>query len=570
MNNITLDTKDILILSILILSFFYSLYFDKTFAESPSFITQEIADSNADSTFKPGTNHLCNTIDEFIKPAEIDSVKYYSNGKEITSRIYLSKPLYDPNQIAEFIKIPETKITTSILLSEIEENSSLLDYLNIKLTHNSTHQQNPRSGEYNMESYKIGGSKAGYETVYYKIGNKLLTFNYQAPLFEYASYHSGFKKVINNVIYKLSNITAYKKTLDFINETLFIDSFDLKKLRLNWNNLQNSFNQVSFSFYPFNYQYQYYTMNIDIKSIFDPGSDYKLKYGREIYRGNNQWYRSLYEVSSDQQGILITNNPVDPFLNSSGMNYFPLELDPFSNSSGMNYFPLELDLGLLHYPSEYNVNIIFEFGIRGFVNGTEISCDKFDTLQWLSVPPPNMDISLSKYSVNLRPGETEDIKLKIKNDANLQTTIIPKVLDSKDLVLKFEHPKISIPKSTNGTLTFSVTAPDTSQKKTVTVPIVSQIEFPQNETIYGSKSKENVKLQPPITLTEYLTVTTLSHFTFDEQLANFVEKYITPVNSLWTFFIGVAAVLSPKIIQAIRRLLSSKSKKDDLEVEDSK
>jgi hypothetical protein len=143
-------------------------------------------------------------------------------------------------------------------------------------------------------------------------------------------------------------------------------------------------------------------------------------------------------------------------------------------------------------------------------------------------------------------------------------------LDPKDLVLKFEHLEISIPKSTNGTITLSVTAPDTSQKKTVTVPIESQIEFPQNETIYGSKNNDTVKSLPPIKLTEYLTVTTLSHFTFDEQLANFVEKYITPVNSLWTFFIGVAAVLSPKIIQGIRRLLSSKSKKDDLEVEDNK
>jgi hypothetical protein len=517
-----------------------------------------MTDDNKDSIIKESSNDLCNAIDKFINPAEIDSVKYFSDGKKLLSRIYLSKSLYNLEQTGEFIKIPQTKVTTSIIFSEINMNSSLLSYLKIDSTNNTNYDQIQNSNQSYIESYKIGGSHLGYETIYYKIGNILLTFNYHAPFFEYTSFYDGFEKSINKLVNNISKTKMHD--INFINESFFIDSFNLEKLRLNWDELQKSFNQISFSFYPFSYQYQYYTMNIDIKSVFDPGSDYKLKYGREIYRGNNQWYRSLYEVSSDQQGILISNNRVDPFSNSSGLNSFPMEADPFSNSSGLNSFPIEVDLGLLHYPQEYNVNIIFEFGIRGIINGTEISCDKFDTLQWLSVPPPNMDVSLSKYSINLRPGETENIQLKIKNDANLQTTIIPSVSVPTNLVLEFEHPKISIPKSTNGSLTISVTALDQATERTSTIPIISNIQFPQNETIYGSKIKKEVNLHPPITLTEYLTVTTLPNYSFDEKLSNFVEKYVTPLNSIWTFFIGAVAVLSPKIIYAIKKVFFNKKR----------
>lgn len=518
-----------------------------------------MTDDNNDSVIKESSNDLCNSIDDFINPAEIDSVKYFSDGQKLLSRIYLSQSLYDLEQTGDFIKIPQTKITTSVTFSEINTNSSLLNYLKINPTNDTNYSQIPNSNQSYLESYKIGGSHLGYETIHYKIGNIILTFNYNAPFFEYTSFHDGFEKLIDNLV---NNVTKIKlrQDLDFINETLFRESYNLEKLRLNWDKLQKSVNQVSFSFYPFNYQYQYYTMNVDIKSVFDPGSDYKLKYGREIYRGNNQWHRSLYEVSSDQQGLLITNNRVNPFSNSSVLNPFPIEADPFSNSSGLNSFPMELDLGLLHYPKEYNVNIIFEFGIRGIINGTEISCDKFDTLQWLSVPPPKMDVSLSKYSINLRPGETETLYLKINNDANLQTTVTPTVLGATNLTLKFEHPKITIPKSTNGSLTISVTAPNSINERTSTIPIVSNIEFPQNETIYGSKIKKDENLHPPITLTEYLTVTTLPHYSFDEKLSDFVEKYITPLNSIWTFFIGVAAVLSPKLIYGIKRIFSNKKK----------
>jgi hypothetical protein len=305
-----------------------------------------MTDDNKDSIIKESSNDLCNAIDKFINPAEIDSVKYFSDGKKLLSRIYVSKSLYNLEQTGEFIKIPQTKVTTSIIFSEINMNSSLLSYLKIDSTNNTNYDQIQNSNQSYIESYKIGGSHLGYETIYYKIGNILLTFNYHAPFFEYTSFYDGFEKSINKLVNNISKTKMHD--INFINESFFIDSFNLEKLRLNWDELQKSFNQISFSFYPFSYQYQYYTMNIDIKSVFDPGSDYKLKYGREIYRGNNQWYRSLYEVSSDQQGILISNNRVDPFSNSSGLNSFPMEADPFSNSSGLNSFPIEVDLGLLH------------------------------------------------------------------------------------------------------------------------------------------------------------------------------------------------------------------------------
>ena len=50
-----------------------------------------------------------------------------------------------------------------------------------------------------------------------------------------------------------------------------------------------------------------------------------------------------------------------------------------------------------------------------------------------------------------------------------------------------------------------------------------------------------------------LTLTVLPPYTPGELVNNFVNTWITPISGMWSFFAGVAAVLTPAIIKFYRK-----------------
>ena len=55
----------------------------------------------------------------------------------------------------------------------------------------------------------------------------------------------------------------------------------------------------------------------------------------------------------------------------------------------------------------------------------------------------------------------------------------------------------------------------------------------------------------------------LPPYTMQEQLNNFVNSWITPVNGLWSFLAGIAAVITPLIIRRKQKSqMKSKSGKE--------
>jgi hypothetical protein len=116
---------------------------------------------------------------------------------------------------------------------------------------------------------------------------------------------------------------------------------------------------------------------------------------------------------------------------------------------------------------------------------------------------------------------------------------------------------ILVSPSSDAAAIVKITAPSYEAIGTIPLTIKSLIEFPQNVTIIGQNTTVNNVSDTKITSVKDFTVSLLPSYGLHEYLAKFVEGYIVPLNSVWTFFIGVAAVLSPQIIKFVRRFFSN-------------
>jgi hypothetical protein len=304
---------------------------------------------------------------------------------------------------------------------------------------------------------------------------------------------------------------------------------------------------IRIDFYSAEYIYKRYSMIIDIKSVFDMGPDYRLERfwsSQEPY-DYRTWYKSSFELSSNGNSTLISNSIDNNFIDYPKLNI------------GKNGYsiPFEFDLGLLNYPEQYNVNVLFEEGYRvKIINGTDINCNRADVSQWLPVPPPKLSMFLSSNSLDLRPGETKNIILKINNNANLNSKLVLSDSSFQNLAVEFFPNPIFVSPFSNATSIVKITAPSYNKTDTIPVRINSDIEFPQNITIIGTNTTINNISDAKIKMVRDFTVNLLPPYRFEENLSNFVNNVITPLNSIWTFIAGVGVVLSPKIIQFISKI----------------
>lgn len=312
------------------------------------------------------------------------------------------------------------------------------------------------------------------------------------------------------------------------------------------------------------YLYKRYSMIVDTKSIFDIGPDYGVeRLWSPAYHDTN-WYNSSFELSSNGNFTPISNSVDNNFINNSVSVLKEIYLADYS-------LPFQFDLSLSNYPDQYNVNILFEEGYNVNINGTYINCNRADVSQWLPIPPPKLSMFLSSNSLDLRPEETKNIILSINNNANLNTKIILSDLSPSDnLNVKFFPNPIFISPFSNATSIVKITSPHYKNSDTIPVRIKSEIEFPQNITIIGTNTTIRDISDVKINLVREFTVNLFPPYGLDEYLASFVDKYITPLNSVWTFLVGVGAVLSPKIIQFILKITHNKTEDGHYKVDSNR
>ena len=83
------------------------------------------------------------------------------------------------------------------------------------------------------------------------------------------------------------------------------------------------------------------------------------------------------------------------------------------------------------------------------------------------------------------------------------------------------------------------------ETKIFPVSINAEISFPQNITVYGSNvTLTNVQSAKVPTFTD-LTITVLKSYSLDQRLSNFVVKWISHINTTWSFLAGIGVIMVP-------------------------
>ena len=567
----------------IILSSFHAYASAPVLAQSPSFVRQEIVDSPDDWVFWTGsassslpnktqlTTHNGNVIsvDKATNSSEcrandandndnaflpdIQSVSYISDGKKLNATVWLTSPFEEPplNDTIDIFQ-EELKITIS------KTNWTLTEYTDINLAQlikpslgteieqnetslagNKAHRvvYNDRIGENEvkiMQTWTIVGDKA-YDIAFYalpdtyekylpRIEEMINTFEVVFPGIDVPTENQSDLRS-NSPIYEGSEIKI-SYPIDWVKEEtknkdittiIFRSPFEDKRLE------KPSWHEITF------------TMAIDIDSVHDAGTDYRIIFSRiphNIWTGN--WTRQVQEVSAyDNTRILEEYNHTS-----------------FIDKSDPSHILFSFDLSKANSPKQYKA--VF-YATNYFVKD-HLFCTLVDTTNWVIIPPPDFRMVADPSSLSLRPGEERNVRLELNGDTNLESEAIitPPNSYAEDIDVTVSPIKTSISPSASGSSTLHIKVLDGAVVKPYTFPVSANISFPTSITNRGGETFSNNR-SVSITETSNVTLTVLPPYTFQEQLANFTKDWITPVSGLWTFLAGVGVVVAPWFVDLYRK-----------------
>ena len=302
-----------------------------------------------------------------------------------------------------------------------------------------------------------------------------------------------------------------------------------------------------------------YTMAVDIDSVHDAGTDYRIK----ILRAQDEdlkwnWSRQVQEVSAYDK-IRILHEDMD--YTSFSRNGEPFILFTF-------------DLNSVNAPSQYKA----VFYITDYYIVNHHLCRLIDTTNWVIIPPPDFDISVEPSSaIVLRPNEEKTVQLQIKGDSDLQSeaalmTTTTRADDNifssnninttesenklfygnEDIGLEFTPNVIPVPPSGVGASTLYIKVAENATAKSHTFPILANISFPTSIINRGGEIFNNSRSVNLMESTN-LTLAVLPPYTFEEKMSNFVTAWITPISGVWSFVAGVGAVVAPLLLYFYKR-----------------
>jgi hypothetical protein len=579
--------KNALIATICILLVTIQLYtqagiVQMVFARSPSFVRQEIIDGSGDWIFWKGsssnkiqlTTHDRNMlevdraddsseceVDKDFIPPDIQSVSYVSDGKNLTATMWLTSQFEEPPlnytidtfQEELMVRISNTNLNLEnytiqnkahflLFPGFTEKNSSMLVG---KLAHEISYTNRTSQGDVKVTRiWTVDGDKA-YEIAYSALPNDryLPIIQEMIDTFEIvsSSSSSSFSPSVETSLNRSnSNISKdfapyetpeirilYPRDWQYQEHTNSNDEARTVIFRSPFEDSESdtpSWREITF------------TMAIDIDSVLDAGTDYRVIYSRvpdNTWTG--YWTKQVREISAYDNKSVIGENK----------NY-----TDFYDKQDSTHILFSFNLTKVNSPERYKAAFyITDY----FVKGQQF-CTLIDTTNWVIIPPPEFTISANPSSVVLRPGEEQNIQLQVKGNTDLQSeAFLTADNNGDDIELNFlPSNKTSIPPSGSGTYSLNIKANDTAEHRSYTFPIIANISFPTSITNRGGETFSNNK-SISIMESSNLTLTVLPPYTAPEILSNFAEDVITPISGIWSFIVGVGTVVVPLLLYLYRK-----------------
>jgi hypothetical protein len=335
---------------------------------------------------------------------------------------------------------------------------------------------------------------------------------------------------------------SYMSNGNIINSTMWLSSHLIESL-LERNKInQDNFNEDSI---PPLWKKIKFTVAIDINSIFNQGTDYRIELVNErINFTSSKWAEIIYEISANGEAKEVSKKFFDKF--------------PYLEK---NFVEFSIDLDKIGNPKDYKIL----FYITDFYVKSGKLCRMVDSTNWILSPPPNFNLLLSDNPINMNPGEESDIFVTIKGNTGLQA--------QAELYVNRTDPSISIsfPESnktiisplTNGSATLHLNVSDSYFEKSESLifPIIANISFAPTITNKGDDTFNN-------TQTIFLSETADLTLNVERSLSDFekVGKYVSnlkPIGDAWEILTPIGAgILS--LIYFINRK-RKKNKRNDNE-----
>jgi hypothetical protein len=208
-----------------------------------------------------------------------------------------------------------------------------------------------------------------------------------------------------------------------------------------------------------------YTLSIDIRSVYDAGSDYYVRLFKNPYR--NSWNMSIEESASsiDKKKVLYQNDT------SRLVSY------------GRNYITIPLNLSYLNFPDQYKV--IFTAWDQ-FLKDDRL-CSLIDLGTWAQVPPPKYTIITKPSEIAVRQGDTSRIEFSVISHANVESIVsLHSEKDEGFELLNFTPSVINVCANCTGTSHLVVKPYNDAEVGPNTVPLNINISFPTAGRIFGS------------------------------------------------------------------------------------
>lgn len=550
------------------------------FAESPSFARQEIPDTvndwilwqgsntriytneNASITLEKAKNITeCGTDTYFFSP-DIESISYQSDGKTLNCIIWLTDEL------------------SNEILDSLHSIDVYQEELRVLIKNNTTLEQ-----YFKLQNSTIAGISNNTIDINSKLAGQLAhTTNYTIFTDDNSISKAHIWTEFNNTIYEVTYSTLssnfgheYKKILKPILESFTINKiendFDFKenfeiyenntikliypsgwkitehhKLKAHNISFRSPITDINLD--KPSWQDIFFTMAIDVKSSFDTGTDYSLMLTRTPYSFfNDFWSKQLREISSSNKILILDQQPIDSLYDKG----FPYAI------------PISVNLKDINYPEKYH--LIFTLTNKFVLNHK--LCTLVDTTNWFIIPPPVYKIIPSPYTTQLRPGDSQNVLFKIlgSNNTDLPSTAIFNFIPNNDI--NKNNIKINIIRNETKILPFSIGTSlvniELPKNTSITKPFPISIPFEVNITFPNStKNKKGEEfynkdiVKVPI-LIDY-GITLMPPQSIEEQLLSFVNTWISPLNNLWTFLIGISSALASLILYKSKQPKNRKRK----------
>lgn len=567
---------------------------NQIFALSPSFVRQEIIDDINDwelwkskeektpITMQNGKSiniqnavnkTECQVYQDYLIP-DIESVSYTSDGNKLNATIWLTDQFKQPllndtiDTYQEEFKVIKTDIKNESLDYHILNQKAQID-----LTKFSILEETNVTLANNSKGYKIiysslkGPNQLMILDIITIINKNLYKFIFTALNNTYEDKQPIIQQILNSFRIDdgdhdnnkngfTNNTDSHKKDMKIYNNNgiflFYPSSWAIKEQKptdANNNRLTIAF-QTPFEDEIKNepsWQETTYTMALDINSVHDTGTDYRMILKRDNVQNavkEVSWNKEIQEISAFNKYGIVNNSPYE------------------YNLSNSNKILFSFDLKKINYPDSYK--LIF-FITNYYVYHHEL-CRLIDTTNWVLAPPPEFNISFSPNSIELRPGEGKNIGITVNGNSNIESELKLDIDHKHDNIIKssFFPPETIIPANGGeGTSTLNIKVPANASIEHImplSIPVYANISFPN---LIGNRGGDVFFNNKSVSLSEFssLSVSILPPYDIPQQLNNIVNSWINPLSSLWTFLAGIGAVIIPLIIKFYSKSNQRKKKR---------